>query len=467
MNNYLSRFEYSIIEERDFPNAWKGKNNLIAFERFLQSSWDQRMSLYDDGEESKKQQFLEFDHRNKIKTKNYIGTIIFNRERLDIYPKIYDEYNYIPTISDLILDLTTWLHYCDKARYPFINIPSSFSGKDDTFEIFAAVYVQYVENALKSHTYMNYQDIRETGTNIKGKIDFTDYAVRKIASGQHHVLDYSYSAFVFDNDVNRIIKATCKIINRITKNETTKSIIRKIMQKLEEVSDEICSPGDCDKARIIEQKSCYKAIMQMSKMFLMNKTSSGIQGEVDAFCFLFPAELLFEGFIGGIVKEMYHQYATVRLQSEKHSHYLAETYKNNKLVGPAFKLKEDIIIEVDPDFNIVLDTKYKIIKPLSEVTSFKKLGIDDTDMKQMVTYAIENDAIDLYLIYPLKKKEILDKDDVFYKIKTNIKDIHQEIDVHVLRVPFSVCEDKDKKLSDLNKALWKILGDYIESLRRI
>lgn len=42
----------------------------------------------------------------------------------------------------------------------------------------------------------------------------------------------------------------------------------------------------------------------MSKMFLLNKMSNYTVDTNESFCFLFPTDLLFEGFIGGFLKEV-------------------------------------------------------------------------------------------------------------------------------------------------------------------
>jgi 5-methylcytosine-specific restriction enzyme subunit McrC len=451
-------YEHNFIKLEDLPTSWRSEKNIAALEQFLQLSWDQRSVLYLDQETTKKQLFLDFDHRAGVKTRNYIGTIVYNGERLDIFPKIYRSLGNEPKMEDLINDLTIWLHYCNGGSYPFINMPSTFDNVNNTFEIFVAVYLQYVEEALKKQAFMSYEDIIETGSAVKGKIDFINYTLKKLSSGQKHLMDYTYSSFNFDNKVNRIIKATCLMINRITISQKSKNIIRKIMSQLEDVAEIVCSPGDCDKVQIAGVKSSYKVIMQMSKMFLMNKTASGMQGQLDAFCFLFPAELLFEGFVGGFIKETLKDYASVRLQSK--SHYLAEAFHNNESCGSVFQIKEDIIIDTD-DFSIVIDTKYKAIMPLSNIATYKKLDVEDADMKQMIVYALENDAMEVYLIYPLSRNEEPDNDEVYYKVLTNYNGESCEMKVYILRVPFTFNENSLGRMEIMRKKVRKILVDNI------
>ena len=63
-------------------------------------------------------------------------------------------------------------------------------------------------------------------------------------------------------------------------------------------------------------------LLSMSKMFLLNRTSTNDVGTSKSFCFLFPTELLFEGFIGGYLKDKMAEFAKVRCQTS--DQYLAK-----------------------------------------------------------------------------------------------------------------------------------------------
>ena len=106
-------------------------------------------------------------------------------------------------------------------------------------------------------------------------------------------------------------------------NSTSKKnqkVLRTILTRLDEVSDVPCKPNDCDGIRLSTMHRNYEIIISMSKMFLLNKMSNYSIDTHDAFCFLFPTELLFEGFIGGFLREVLEDYgAKVRLQESRAS----------------------------------------------------------------------------------------------------------------------------------------------------
>lgn len=173
----------------------------------------------------------------------------------------------------------------------------------------------------------------------------------------------------------------------------------------------------------------------------------------ETFCFLFPAEILFEGFIGGFIKEMLAEKAKVRTQTG--DQYLAELVVDGEILGNAFLLKEDILVEFD-DFIVVLDTKYKEIERFHKVRENRKLKISDSDMKQMAVYAAKRGAKKLYLIYPLHKNEEIETMEVRYDIHLDGLDASKCIPLEILKVPFAYQESESKSKEMLQKIFAKI-----------
>lgn len=182
---------------------------------------EQRSVFYVDKEIKKQQQFLAFTERQGIKTKKYIGTIVFKGEQLNIYPRVFktepeeDEVEGL-TQKHLLVNLVRWLEYCNKLEYPCTNISSDLTESNDLKELFITLYINYVRNAMERAPYYRYVDETENCSSIKGRFDLKDYVINKIPNGQSDKFRCTYSNFQFDNDVNRIIKYTCKMLMNIT-----------------------------------------------------------------------------------------------------------------------------------------------------------------------------------------------------------------------------------------------------------
>lgn len=450
-------FEFSPIKNKNLPPSWQEYGVLEDLEKFLQSNWEQRSIFYSDGYVTSRQQFIDFDRRDGIKVQNYIGTIIFKGEQLNIFPKVFkededDDDTEKLNISDLINNLVIWLGYCDKLNFPFVSMKGKLSGTENLLELFITVYIHYVKAALNRQGYFQYEDIEETGSFVKGKVNFKDYATRKYPMGLHHKLNYTYSNFMFDNTVNRIVKCTCNILLGLTNQRANKDIIKRLLMRLGDVSDVNCSPYDCDKIHLHTLRSDYRIIMSMSKMFLLNKINTYNAGITEAFCFLFPAEILFEGFVGGYLKEMFQGTANVITQTS--DQYLAELVVDGKVLGKAFQLREDILIET-ADKIVVLDTKYKEIDRFEKIKENKKLGISDNDMKQMAVYAAKRGAKQLFLLFPLHKNEYPETIEIRYDIL--LDDYESRIPLEIVKVPFVFDSDEEKMRNLLESVLKKVI----------
>lgn len=62
---------------------------------------------------------------------NYIGTIIFKGEQLNIFPKVFkadedDTDTEDLRVDDLINNLVIWLGYCDRLNFLFVTMRENF-----------------------------------------------------------------------------------------------------------------------------------------------------------------------------------------------------------------------------------------------------------------------------------------------------------------------------------------------------
>ena len=455
----INSYEFSKIKVEKLPVTWQDKEVLRDLECFLQENWQQRSIFYSDGYTTSGQQFIDFDKKDGIKLKNYIGTIIYKGGQLNIFPKVFkEEEDDFDTkdlkLEELISNLVFWLSYSDRLNFPFVSMKNELTDSENLMELFITIYVHYVKNAIDKQRFYRYEEVTETGNFVKGKIDFVDYFTKKMPMGRPDSLNYTYSNFMFDNLLNQIIKCTCIFLMNLTNQKENQNIIRNILIKLSNVKQRNCMPYDCDQVHLSMKNSQYNIILNMSKMFLLNKINSQNIGYTDAFCFLFPAELLFEGFVGGFIKDIFKTKAKVRTQAS--DQYLAELIVDGESFGNVFQLKEDILIEYNGNI-IILDTKYKEIEKFSKVKENKKLKVSDNDMKQMAIYAIKRGAKKLYLIYPLHKNEALENIEIRYDILLNVKGQHSRIPLEIVKIPFLFLENKKRTIEILTSIFDKML----------
>lgn len=457
----LHRYEESQIPNPRLPASWQSQKALTELEEFLQHNWEQRAVFYEDGKVESRQQFLGFIGQQGIRTKNYIGTIVFNGEQLNIYPKVFkmDKYDSDTeglSQKHLMENLVRWLEYCNRIAYPFINISTELNDAEDLKELFITLYIGYVRSAVERGLYFQYVDETEDISSIKGKFDIKDYLIRKIPNGQSDKFRCTYSNFEFDNMVNRVIKYTCKQIYNITSKKNQKAI-RNILVRLNEVSDVPCQPSDCDRVRLSRMHGQYRIIMSMSKMFLLNKTSGYTMDNNESFCFLFPTEVLFEGFIGGFMQEMIAEYGgKVRLQQSE-MHLIEDIQYAGHSLGAAFTMRHDILVELN-DTVFILDTKYKQVSRFEgDTEEIKRVVAEEpkqTDIYQVCEYARKRGISDVYLLYPMFRYE---ENEPHFPVGKS-QGASGDINIHFVRLPFIFEDDEEKVKAQLRDVIKRIFS---------
>ena len=457
----LNVFEEKPILNADLPVEWQSQTALDELADFLQRNWEQRSAFYDDKQISSRQQFLSFIGQKGIKPNNYIGTIVFKGQRLNIFPKMFQSFRDENDKSNLdekhlLKNIVQWVEYCTKIDYPYINITSELDDAEDLKELFITLYVRYVKSALDRGLFYQYEERTEDCSSIKGKVDYRDYFTNKYHTDRQHLFRCTFSTFEFDNSLNRIIKFVCKKLLNDTTHSANKKMLRHILMKLSEVSDVRCAPHDCDSVLLTRFHQRYRIVLSMSKMFLLNQTSTYAVDDTEAFCFLFPTEVLFEGFVGGFLQSILQEKANVTLQASDTS-LIEDIIINDTSYGSAFTLRNDIYVQMEHGKCFVLDTKYKQVDRIenskeSAAAIQRQVSIDD--LRQIREYAHRRGLNEGYLLYPVYRfEDLAQPPKVLLKGYIIVDGEKHYIDVYIIRIPFVFEEDVEQTKTSLSKIL--------------
>ena len=457
-------YEEKEIRKHDLPESWQDVKVQEKLKDFLQENWNQRKSFYDDGDSNSKQQFLTFLNFGSIRTNEYVGTIVFNGEQFNIFPKVFETRNDSNDLGHLMSNLVQWLDYCSKLDFPFVSIKSDLDGIDDFKELFITLFAKKLTQVLEHGAYYKYEDRIEDLGVIKGRFDVSDYISKKITSGRYDTFRCEYSTFEYDNLFNRIIKYVCRKLFNQTRPVNQK-IFRNIIFRMSDVSDVVCVARDCNKVTLNRMQSEYHSILSLCKIFLINDLPGYTMDTKESFCFLFPMPLLFEGFIGGFLKSILDGKGRVELQKSDQP-LIDDIRYAGKSYGPAFKMRHDILCTIK-DKAFLLDTKYKKIQRFEDVKKDETLwkmrlihGIDQSDLYQVSTYAIKRNLNKVFIIYPLTRFEDVESDmpilkELIFTGNSSIDDM-KFIDVVLVRVPFVFEDDIEKTKTLLTNTLLKI-----------
>ena len=187
-------------------------------------------------------------------------------------------------------------------------------------------------------------------------------------------------------------------------------------------------------------------------MFLMNRMSNYSIDINESVCFLFPVEMLFEGFVGGIVKEIVTGYGGKAFLQQSEVSLIDEIKYGEKSLGSAYTMRHDIVVELNGK-TYILDTKYKELSRFegddNEVRKVLTREPNQLDIYQVCEYARKRDIEDVYLLYPMYRLE--EKEPIFpIGISNSPKG---KINVNFIRIPFVFDEDEEKIRSQMKEII--------------
>lgn len=382
----INLFEYQ--NKVDLPASL----SLEGLETFLDDIWNKRekSAYYNTNTDGRieSQRFLQFLYKSKqIKSNKYIGVIHFENHKINLLPKIFFKENkqYLDNeISQIHNHILWWLSYCRKLKFPKYQT-SLGSTKSDFFEILIYLFSKYTRKLLNNSIFQQYQEINKELSFVKGRINTNAYINENLGKARWHKVNCTYDAFVLDNEFNRIVKHVTKLLFNVTTIKENKKYLREILFILDDVSDVNATAQQCAKISFNPIFEAFETVRDYCQLFLSNCVSFNYKNELKLFAFLLPMEYVFEDFVFGFIDKELKQ---INAESQKGGIYLTK--------DKTFQLKPDLLLTYN-NKSIIADAKYKIINRNSDDN---KKGISQSDLYQVIAYAIRFEVSKIILLYP-------------------------------------------------------------------
>ncbi|MBB6462389.1 McrC family protein [Flammeovirga kamogawensis] len=401
--------------------------DLESLDLFLDEIWVNREvnSWYNEKGESKAietQRFIQTLHKtNELKSNKYVGVVQFEGHTINLLPKVFykqgKEYSK-DEVGQMQNHILWWLSYCRKIKFPSYQTTLG-DVKSDFFEVLIYLFAKYTRKLLATSIYQNYEEQSSELNHIKGRLNTNEYIRQNLSKGNWHKLNCSYDAFVMDNKFNRIIKYVANLLFTVTQNSDNKKYLREILFFLDEVSDEQATASQCATISFNPVFEEFTTVRDYCQLFLSNAISFSYKNELKLFAFLLPMEYVFEDFIFGFIEKELEEITAKAQVSDK--------YLDTK---NTFNLKPDLLIKTGTK-NYIADTKYKIV--YTDESDPKK-GISQTDLYQMLAYAIRFKVDEIILFYPNTINNYQEKI-AHLTIEDEWGD-GKKIDIHAYQIPF-------------------------------
>lgn len=380
-----------------------------GFERYLNGVWQSRHLYYDIEEDqggmSKDQAFITFHRNNEIKAGQHVGYIQYKGLNLSIYPKLFQsiDQEQIPTFYK---HLVYWLSYCRRVNFPFNNVIAELDKVDDFPEALIYFFAKRSLTLMQSAPYHQFEVVEETLSDVKGKLLINKYINESLVTGNFHKLICEHEPLQFDNLLNRIIKSVARRLLQRCRFKETWHLLEQILFLLEDVSDVHVTASDCNRVRLNPIFGDYRESLDMCRFFLSNDQIRELGNNNDHFCFLLPMNYIFEDYISGFIED--------KFKSRFKTLYQYGGWLTDQRV---FKLKNDLILqEEEGELLLIVDTKYKLRQKENA-----KRGISQSDMYQMLAYALRHNCSKVLLLYPKMFGEDNSEDHDVFTITASVK----------------------------------------------
>jgi 5-methylcytosine-specific restriction enzyme subunit McrC len=242
---------------------------------------------------------------------------------------------------------------------------------------------------------------------VKGRINFNTYINENLAKGRNHKVNCTYDSFEMNNEFNQCVKYVSKMLLSVSKDYQNKRNLNDILFLLDEVSDVAISADTCKRMQFNPMFSSFETVRDYCVLFLENSISFNYKSDLKLFAFLLPMEYVFEDFIYGFIDK---EIEGVNPKGQAIGTYLDEA-KN-------FGLKPDLILDLGFK-KVIADTKYKLV--YADQTDPKK-GVSQSDLYQMLAYAVRFNIQEIKLFYPNSVSKELQTDVATIHIKDTIAD---------------------------------------------
>jgi len=327
--------------------------------------------------------------RKVIVAQNHVGIIeTKDGTSIEILPKIHKA-----GIADSRRILLGMLKYLKDTPFKQTDFANLKTDKVPLLEIFISMFLNELSKLVKRGMKADYILISENTSYLKGSINWPQHIKQNLVHKERFFINYD--SYVTDRAENRLIKSTLIFL----KNKTRRLNNQKLISEFLFVFDEICESSDVNsdfsKVKTDRTMADYERVLKWVKTFLMNESFTSFKGHDIAFALLFPMERVFEGYVAAFLRK---NLPDLQISTQKSDHWLVDNHKN----FGKFRLRPDIVIKIDDERVVIIDTKWKII---DQNASSKNYLISLSDMYQLFAYGKKysqnnNQSVSLILMYP-------------------------------------------------------------------
>lgn len=329
----------------------------------------------------------------EIKFASHCGVISLGDISVEILPKIYGiEADDVESSRKALVRMLYGAQHLklSKAGTAGINLQKRF-----LLDIFILHFCEQLHAQLRRGMIRKYIR-REKNLNVlRGKLKIAEHLKRNLAHRER--LFCQYDELSADNTYNQILKRVLGIMLKRAKGSRALQRVSELLPRFESISDFVTDAAAvADSLSFDRMTDRYEEIFEQCGFFLRGFYPGVTKGEKDCLALLFDMNRLFEAYVGAELRRETTG-KDIRVREQKPQKYFAKREDSGKSV---FMMKPDFsLLNKSGDLVAIADAKWKILD-----SEEQKLGIAQSDMYQIGSYASRYGTKQLALLYPLQEK---------------------------------------------------------------
>lgn len=335
-----------------------------------------------------------------FQARQYVGVLRLGHCTLQILPKIHRTQEMAGVEGranaeqGAAQNLLLMLDYAGYLGIRETNL-ASLKNATDWLEILIYLFSLNLKRQWLQGAFRTYETIDAILPVLKGKWRLPAQ-MRRIE--QKHLFSVTYDELTVDNALSRIFRYVVECLWYRTRNSQSRQMLSDLRYWMDEVTllPDV-TPQMAQHISLTRLNQQYEPLLNLARLFLERMGLELFVKDQTAFAFIFDMNQLFERFLTNFIQQHRQEVLPTVLQTcqilpqgQKTTYYLARHQGKG-----VFKLKPDLVFRNHQTYPLLMDFKYKQLKP-----NQRKLGIAEADFYQMYAYLNRFGCHRVILMYP-------------------------------------------------------------------
>lgn len=261
-------------------------------------------------------------------------------------------------------------------------------------ETLIRLFAERLRHELVVGAERRYVQREENLRTVKGRLRIRQHISHNAAHRERFFC--AFEELAIDTPLNRVLKATCRVLIDVTRTPATQEALRDGVLALEDVENTLDPAPLFPQVHITRQNERFRDLYAFCQLVWAQRSPTISVGETRTFSLLFDMNAVFEGFIAGFLR----RYVLPSLpgfelfpQARQHQRHLFD----RSGVG-VLRLEPDLLLRRPDGTWLVIDTKWKRPKGRRDAQR--------ADLYQLFAYARRYEAVTSLLLYPHVKDAV-------------------------------------------------------------